>query len=63
MKRVEREPERRVGLCCGCRGLADLPLFRVAQSIYRCADCRDLGPPWARDPQAQPDQAPANEDR
>lgn len=43
MKREVREPETRVGLCCGCEpddALIDKPLYKIpGLSRYRCADC------------------------
>lgn len=51
-----REPETRVGICCGCNG-SSMSLFKVPGIYrYRCADCFEtetgyrhhLSPPKAK---------------
>jgi hypothetical protein len=40
MSRTNAPPYTRVGLCCGCHRLEDLPLYRVGNLYrYRCLEC------------------------
>jgi hypothetical protein len=37
--RLKREPQIRIGHCCGCRALKDQALFQVRPDVWRCSFC------------------------